>query len=328
MDSINAIKATLYDRLHSPFLGSFSIAWSIINYKTLLIIFSSLSVREKIKYIEDIPSDEKFIFYFTYPLLVSFFYMFIFPYAERFMYGVWRDHQNKLKDIKIKKDEVKALDEDEARDLKRHHLDLMKGYDESYAVLRSDNENAKTELEEQNSIIKKMKMDLEAKNQEVYKKDEDIEALNKFILSLKDENKKLSGLIEIQSPIVEKYHEVQVMSDGDQKMDFSPENVKDIRNSFEKSFQYLLGIISENSGYSSTIIEFNYKNGSIYESLAFLYMAKEMGLTKIHKNGKMSLTKFGCDILKTDMGRSDMFDAQDKYLIYLKKEGTEGLMND
>ena len=34
-----SVKVTLYDRLSSPLIGTFIVAWSIVNYKFFLIIF-------------------------------------------------------------------------------------------------------------------------------------------------------------------------------------------------------------------------------------------------------------------------------------------------
>ena len=47
-----SVKATLYDRLASPLIGSYVTAWCIFNYKIILIIFSDLQYTQKSEYID------------------------------------------------------------------------------------------------------------------------------------------------------------------------------------------------------------------------------------------------------------------------------------
>jgi len=46
---IDAIRLALLERASSPLLGSFTIAWSLWNYKALLILFSKLAINEKFR---------------------------------------------------------------------------------------------------------------------------------------------------------------------------------------------------------------------------------------------------------------------------------------
>ena len=51
-DIYNAIKATLYERVSSPFISSFILSWCVFNYKILFILFSNMETRYKFYEIE------------------------------------------------------------------------------------------------------------------------------------------------------------------------------------------------------------------------------------------------------------------------------------
>ena len=52
-DISKSIKANMYERATSPLFGAFAISWAIWNYKTILAILSSMTVKEKVSYIEN-----------------------------------------------------------------------------------------------------------------------------------------------------------------------------------------------------------------------------------------------------------------------------------
>lgn len=51
-DTITSIKASLYERVSNPLISSFFISWITWNYKFILVLFSSLALKEKFIYIE------------------------------------------------------------------------------------------------------------------------------------------------------------------------------------------------------------------------------------------------------------------------------------
>ena len=53
-DFTKSIRSTLYDRVTSPLFGAFFISWCIWNYKLLFVLASSMPVKDKFGYIENV----------------------------------------------------------------------------------------------------------------------------------------------------------------------------------------------------------------------------------------------------------------------------------
>ena len=51
---IDSLKKTLHDRITSPFTGSFLVSWAIINWKVILVLFSSEEYNQKIILIQEL----------------------------------------------------------------------------------------------------------------------------------------------------------------------------------------------------------------------------------------------------------------------------------
>ncbi len=82
------LKATLYERLNSPFIGCFIISWILINYKEVLFFFfSNESINIKVAMLESVHSDyNTFILkrvpalrnhHFNHEILFEYFFFFI-----------------------------------------------------------------------------------------------------------------------------------------------------------------------------------------------------------------------------------------------------------
>ena len=104
-DITKSIKINLYERISSPLFGSFAISWALWNYQTILIITSSLKVKDKIEYIEKTlyPNYYDIILQgFLYPLLMAVVFLLLYPIPSRWIYKYWHTAQQKLKSIKQK----------------------------------------------------------------------------------------------------------------------------------------------------------------------------------------------------------------------------------
>lgn len=113
-DLWNAIRLYIEDRLSSPLLTGFVFAWSIINYRFFLILFSNERFIEKIALIEKyvFPSDEiKLYKGVLYPLAAALIYVLIYPFVDRYIFRAWRWHQHKLIQIRQRIDEERPLSE-------------------------------------------------------------------------------------------------------------------------------------------------------------------------------------------------------------------------
>jgi len=132
-DISKSIKASMYERATSPLFGAFAISWGIWNYKTILAILSSMTVKEKVLYIEnEIYSGQWSLLLegATYPLISAVLFILIYPHPAKWIYEYWNNQQKKLKEIKQKIEDDTPLTLDESREIRRELLRLESDYDD------------------------------------------------------------------------------------------------------------------------------------------------------------------------------------------------------
>lgn len=126
-DISKSIKAVLYERISSPLFGSFFVSWFLWNYKTILIILSSLDVKKKISYIENCiypDISELFIHGFLGPFLSSVIFILIYPIPAKWVYRYWSNRQKELKEVKQQIEDKTPLTIEESREIRRELLNL------------------------------------------------------------------------------------------------------------------------------------------------------------------------------------------------------------
>lgn len=121
------IKAILYDRITSPLFGTFLLSWCGWNWRliALFITDSSMTVAKKFHYVdaELYPSNGvTFIYGLLLPLTTTAFFIYIYPWFAKKVYGHWREQQNKLKERQIEKDGKKPLTKEEAQEIQNQAL--------------------------------------------------------------------------------------------------------------------------------------------------------------------------------------------------------------
>lgn len=118
-----SVKATLYDRLASPLIGSYVTAWCVFNYKIILIILSDLQYTQKSEYI-----DALFTPWWNYPvrygipLLWSAFYIFAYPHAAKFVFRKWQKYIKAKRDIKHEIEGTRLLTLEESEAIRTEYL--------------------------------------------------------------------------------------------------------------------------------------------------------------------------------------------------------------
>ncbi len=158
-DVSKSIKATLYERVTSPLFGSFSISWIIWNYKTILVLISSLKVKEKISFIESSYPDILSLSLqgFIFPLISAVLFILIYPYPAKWIYRYWSKRQKELKDIKQEIDDTSLLTLKESREIRRELVKLESEYESEIEKTKLEINNLKSvilNLEEKNSTSK------------------------------------------------------------------------------------------------------------------------------------------------------------------------------
>ena len=118
-----SVKATLYDRLASPLIGSYVTAWCVFNYKVILIIFSDLQYTQKSEYI-----DALFVPWWNYPirygfpLLWSAFYILFYPWISKKVFRIWQQYIKDKRDIKNKIEGSRLLTLAESEAIRTEYL--------------------------------------------------------------------------------------------------------------------------------------------------------------------------------------------------------------
>lgn len=168
-DITTTIKAQLYERVSSPLLGSFLISWSLINYKLILILFSSLSAPEKITYIEFnlFSSIEDYMLKGVFlPLLATLAIILIYPYPAAKIYEISRTNRKKLKEIQQKIDDETPITRDEARKIRKAAVQFQIDFEEQTKRKDSEIEALKSvinQLTEESKAVIPREKDLSAK---------------------------------------------------------------------------------------------------------------------------------------------------------------------
>ena len=122
-DFEKSVKATLYDRLASPLIGSYITAWCVVNYRMILIIFSSMPYPQKVQHI-----DALFVPWWRYlisygvPALVSALYIFVYPHIAKWVFKKWQQYIKDKRDIKNKIEEQALLTQEESAKIREDFL--------------------------------------------------------------------------------------------------------------------------------------------------------------------------------------------------------------
>lgn len=201
-DISNAIKATLYERVSSPFISSFILSWCIFNYKILFILFSNMEVRYKFYEIEVLQQQPQVLmgidlpiypFTFIYPFLAAIFYTLMFPFIEVWLTHVWMIGQKKIKSKKIQFEDETPISQEQYAALLKKLRQMDRDYQED--LERKDNEcgiqlkiasSMAKQREDELEKLKKSYYDLEI---EKYELDERKKGLENHIEKTVNDNK-------------------------------------------------------------------------------------------------------------------------------------------
>lgn len=146
---LRSIRAYLYERVTSPLIGSFVIAWCGWNYQFVLVIFSSLAVTEKITFIETVlfPTWIEITGSgLLFPILTSLGYIFIYPYLSKPIFIFHKNRQRELAEIKQKIEDETLLTVKQSREIKVRIHTLEKEYQTELANKDSEIQQLKDEI--------------------------------------------------------------------------------------------------------------------------------------------------------------------------------------
>ena len=153
-----SVKATLYDRLASPLIGSYVTAWCIFNYKVILIIFSDLQYTQKSEYI-----DALFAPWWNYPvrygipLLWSVFYILFYPWISKKVFRIWQQYIKDKRDIKNKIEGSRLLTLAESEAIRTEYLQS----ENKLAELMQNNQEELQEWKDRYNLLLEEKQQLQ-----------------------------------------------------------------------------------------------------------------------------------------------------------------------
>ena len=134
-DILKSVRQNTLERLASPLLGSFAVAWCAWNYRFLVILFSDESVTQTFKLIEVVAfPDLRAVCLkgLMLPLASALIYVFLYPYPARFVYRFTLNRQREINSIRKQiEDETPLTREesqrirDEYREVNRKHIETI-----------------------------------------------------------------------------------------------------------------------------------------------------------------------------------------------------------
>lgn len=188
-DIAKSIKAYLYDRVSSPFLIAFIVAWSIWNYEALLIVFSEMATLEKITIIKNsVFPDVKCVLLkgMTYPFFSALAYVALGAYIEQLFYWLWLRKNRSLRKLKQKMDKERLLTREESRALMVKLANIEEAASENISALEMENQELKKIVVEKDEMLNRIQEELSDEKNGIDKNDNEIEA-NPSALESNDE---------------------------------------------------------------------------------------------------------------------------------------------
>lgn len=115
---LKSARQQIVDRLSSPLLGSFAIAWCLWNYKFFVILFSAASVTRTFELIETFvfPDPSSVLIRgILLPAATALAYIFFYPYPARFVFGFTQRRQREVNELRQQIEDETLLTAEESR---------------------------------------------------------------------------------------------------------------------------------------------------------------------------------------------------------------------
>jgi hypothetical protein len=145
-DLLKSAKETIVERMTSPLLGSFAVAWCLWNYKFLVILFSENGVSQTFKLIESIAFPDLWSVFnrgVLFPLISALVYVFAYPYPARFIYAFTLKRQREVNQIKRQIEEETLLTLEQSREIRLEYAQIEQKHRAEIDRLASENARLK-----------------------------------------------------------------------------------------------------------------------------------------------------------------------------------------
>jgi predicted transcriptional regulator len=148
-DFTKNIVSNLTQRIASPLSSSFIVAWTLWNYKFIVILLSNNTITTTFSLIEQLVFPTNFAVItngIVYPIITTIVYIFVYPYPARFVYRFTRERQREISLIKQQIDDETPLTKSESRELKSQFRKLQHAHFEEVDSLENDIKELRAEL--------------------------------------------------------------------------------------------------------------------------------------------------------------------------------------
>ncbi len=138
---LNSAKQSLLERLASPLLGGFAVAWCVWNWKFLIIVLSSNTVTQTIALVDKIAFPDLTCIAtrgFLYPLLSALFYVFLYPYPARVVYEFTLPRQREVNATRQRIADETPLTLEESRALRGEFVERERKHSEQIRSLNEE----------------------------------------------------------------------------------------------------------------------------------------------------------------------------------------------
>lgn len=220
-DLLSSAKDSLLERIASPLIGSFVVAWPLWNYKFLVILFSDNDVTTTFHLIEQIAFPDAWAVIsrgIAFPLLSTLAYVFLYPYPAKLVYGFVRRRQVELNELKLAIESAELLSVEQSRVLRatfRERLgtlqrELDRVTEENEGLKRVDNVAGETPVKVVASNVRKP-------SDESALTEEDLEALVAFSKIVERTGRPVDDgalAVGIKSPKVKAQYLIDRLSEG------------------------------------------------------------------------------------------------------------------
>lgn len=133
----SSIRNSLRERITSPLLGTFAIAWAIWNYRFLAVLFSEIPYHEKFSYIDSelYAGDfiNRFLCQFVLPIISTLLFIWLYPILSKYVYRYWRTKQKEMREIRLQVEKETLLSVEESRKLLGEMISLERRFENELA---------------------------------------------------------------------------------------------------------------------------------------------------------------------------------------------------
>lgn len=159
-DILNSAKTTLTERLASPLVGSFVVAWCAWNYRFLVVLLSDASISRTFELIDTVifPTSASIVTKgFLFPLISALVYVFVYPYPAKFVYGFTRRRQKEINQLRQKIEDETPMTQEESRAFRLEYLERERSWKERLDGLAAENDALKAALQPPSKVSDKPK---------------------------------------------------------------------------------------------------------------------------------------------------------------------------